>query len=374
MIDFSLSEEIDELYSICNKFSSKAFSINQDSSHYDKVWDSNIHNSYCNLGISSLLLRSDLGGDFNPGAVVAAFSALSAGDISGIIRHEISIPISPIINVLETKNTTHNLVVPSNIPAKQIGNPVFRVAFVKALNKDVDDSQIQKWLPGDVGEWNVDNKETMKSNLYVVGLDFMAVIGSDKIVASQVNCGGIQTAGGIRVEFSLKDANFHVPISLEEGLYIRTLIRLWISAMLLGLADAASEYGIKYGLERMVFDKPILGHQANAFAMSSAVTNLESCRLALYMGSSIIEESPRVEQQYGMWLVNQSYMKLCEVSPGIIDLTLQLLGGHGYMKDHPVERWWRESFDVTCLFGARASCHDDLLSFSNMSTDWLEWL
>ena len=113
--------------------------------------------------------------------------------------------------------------------------------------------------------------------------------------------------------------------------------RLFLAACSLGLAQASLDHAIKYAQERQAFGEPIAHRQAVAFMCANIAIELDGLRLITWRGAA------RAEQ--GLPFTREAALaKRLGADKGIqIGLDgVQLLGGHGYTKEHPVERWYRD--------------------------------
>ncbi|CAM2788658.1 acyl-CoA dehydrogenase family protein [Skermania piniformis] len=115
------------------------------------------------------------------------------------------------------------------------------------------------------------------------------------------------------------------------------LARLGWAAMAAGTGRAVLDYVIPYVKERQAFGEPISNRQAVAFAVADIAIELDGLRLVMLRGAS------RAEQ--GLSFAREAALarKLATDKGMRIGLDgVQLLGGHGYTKEHPVERWYRD--------------------------------
>jgi acyl-CoA dehydrogenase len=112
--------------------------------------------------------------------------------------------------------------------------------------------------------------------------------------------------------------------------------RLIYSAALIGISRAAFEYALEYSKERVAFGKPISQHQAVGLKLADMATTIDAARLMIWRASEIGAEGADYERVESAWL----YAK--EVSIDVAIEAVQVLGGHGYLKFHPVEMWMRD--------------------------------
>ncbi len=124
------------------------------------------------------------------------------------------------------------------------------------------------------------------------------------------------------------------------------LSRLAWSALALGTGQAVLDYVIPYVNERKAFGEPISNRQAVAFMVANIGIELEGARLATYRAAARAEQGKSFAREVAIArrLTAEYGMKIG--SDGV-----QLLGGHGYVKEHPVERWYRDLRAVAVMEG-----------------------
>jgi alkylation response protein AidB-like acyl-CoA dehydrogenase len=130
----------------------------------------------------------------------------------------------------------------------------------------------------------------------------------------------------------------------EEGKgfdYIRrdfAKIRAVYGARAVGVAQAAIDYALAYALQRNQFGQPIASHQGMRFKIADLVTKIEAARQLSYRAAVIADENgPDAPAAASMAKHFASDVAMEATSDAI-----QLMGGHGYLADHPLERLYRE--------------------------------
>jgi alkylation response protein AidB-like acyl-CoA dehydrogenase len=114
-----------------------------------------------------------------------------------------------------------------------------------------------------------------------------------------------------------------------------------------GTAQAVVDYVIPYVNERVAFGEPVSHRQAVAFAVANMATELEGMRLATYRAAA------RADQGKDFAHATTLARQLCsEKGMAIGSEGVQLLGGHGFVKEHPVERWYRDLRAAGLMEGA----------------------
>jgi alkylation response protein AidB-like acyl-CoA dehydrogenase len=115
------------------------------------------------------------------------------------------------------------------------------------------------------------------------------------------------------------------------------LARLGWASLAIGTGQAVLDYVIRYVNEREAFGEPISHRQAVAFMVANIAIELDGLRLVTLRGAS------RAEQSLSFAREAQLARKLATDKGMQIGLDgVQLLGGHGFTKEHPVERWYRD--------------------------------
>ena len=111
-----------------------------------------------------------------------------------------------------------------------------------------------------------------------------------------------------------------------------------VAAQAIGIARAAYEYALDYATERVQFGKPIVQHQAIAFMLADMATEIDAARLLTWRAAWLGKQR-RFERAEG----SMAKLKAGRVAVSVTERAMQVLGGYGYVKDHPVERWHRDA-------------------------------
>jgi acyl-CoA dehydrogenase len=120
-----------------------------------------------------------------------------------------------------------------------------------------------------------------------------------------------------------------------------------VGAQAVGIARAAWEFARDYAKDRVAFGRPIIEHQAVAFMLADMAMETDAARLlvwrAAWMGRT---GQPFVHAEGSM-----SKLKGGEVAVKVTEQAIQVLGGYGYVKDFPVEKWHRDAKIYTLFEG-----------------------
>jgi acyl-CoA dehydrogenase len=111
-----------------------------------------------------------------------------------------------------------------------------------------------------------------------------------------------------------------------------------VGAQALGIARAAYEYSLEYAKNRVAFGKPIIMNQAIAFKLSKMVTEIDAARLLIWRAAWLAKNGGFKNAEGSM-----SKWKASEVAVRATEEAIQILGGYGYTREYPVERWHRDA-------------------------------
>ncbi len=125
------------------------------------------------------------------------------------------------------------------------------------------------------------------------------------------------------------------------------LARLAWCALAVGTAQAVLDYVIPYVNERVAFGEPISHRQAVAFGVADIGVELEGMRLATYRAAGRADQGKSFAREAALARVLCADKGMAIGSAGV-----QLLGGHGYVQEHPVERWYRDLRAAGVMEGA----------------------
>ena len=113
--------------------------------------------------------------------------------------------------------------------------------------------------------------------------------------------------------------------------------RIGWAALACGTGKAVLDYVIPYVNDRVAFGEPISHRQAVAFMVADIGIELEGARLVTLRAAARAEQGKSFAREAGL-----ARRLTAEYGMKIGSSGVQLLGGHGYVKEHPVERWYRD--------------------------------
>jgi len=114
--------------------------------------------------------------------------------------------------------------------------------------------------------------------------------------------------------------------------------RIGIASQALGIAEAAFRYAKYYSNERVQFGKPLHALQAIQFILADMSTKIAASRLLIWEASRRKDEGVEYSLQSA-----QAKLFAAESAMWITTKAIQVLGGNGYTKEYPVERYFRDA-------------------------------
>lgn len=124
-----------------------------------------------------------------------------------------------------------------------------------------------------------------------------------------------------------------------KGIRIQQLLtvsRISLAALAVGQARAAYEYALAYAKDRHAFGEPIAHRQSIAFMLANMRMEMDSTRLMVWEAAFKFDNQEDATKA-AVLAQNFAHKMVLEVTDGAV----QILGGHGYVRDHPVELWLR---------------------------------
>ena len=125
------------------------------------------------------------------------------------------------------------------------------------------------------------------------------------------------------------------------------LTRPSVGAQALGIARAAYEYALDYAKGRVQFGRPIVENQAIAFMLADMCMDIDASRLLVWRAAWMGKNNRPFAAGEG----SMSKLKAGETAVAVTEKAIQILGGAGYIREHPVQRWYRDAKIYTIFEG-----------------------
>jgi acyl-CoA dehydrogenase len=160
-----------------------------------------------------------------------------------------------------------------------------------------------------------------------------------EVVLDDVKVPGSCLLGGKdKLDAKLARAREHVSTGKQPAMATFEATRPAVGAQALGVARAAYEYALDYAKERHAFGKPIIMNQAIAFKLANMATEIDASRLLIWRAAWLAKNGTFKNGEGSM-----SKWKASETAVRVTEDAIQILGGYGYTREYPVERWHRDA-------------------------------
>lgn len=125
------------------------------------------------------------------------------------------------------------------------------------------------------------------------------------------------------------------------------ITRPLVACQAVGIARAALEFAVEYAKGRSTFGTPIIQHQGVAFQLADMATEVDAARLLVHRAAWMAGSGQPFAKAEG----SMSKLKAGETAVRVTEQAVQICGGYGYIKDLPVEKWYRDSKIYTLFEG-----------------------
>ncbi|NOX37393.1 MAG: acyl-CoA dehydrogenase [Calditrichaeota bacterium] len=124
----------------------------------------------------------------------------------------------------------------------------------------------------------------------------------------------------------------------KQAMQILSGGRISIAALCVGMARGAYEHTLKYTLEREAFGQKIANFQAIQFRLADMATEIEAAKLLTYQAAWLADQG----KNYSL-AASMAKLYASELAVRVADMAVQTFGGYGYIKEYPVEKFYRDS-------------------------------
>ena len=189
------------------------------------------------------------------------------------------------------------------------------------------------WVPADSAE------------RCVVLMHDEALLVESGLVSTPLRGAGLRAAGASALRFD------GAPVAERFGdrescTRARARARLYVASLLLGVMRNTCDFSREYALERQAFGRPIAHHQALAFLITDMQMALDGARLLVHEAAWRLDERLPCAGEAAA-----AYAQCIEAARLIGPNGVQILGGHGFMADYPMEKTMREARALGLLLG-----------------------
>lgn len=160
---------------------------------------------------------------------------------------------------------------------------------------------------------------------------------------------GIRALPSYEVSFDELMVGLDAKLGGEAGCNSELLLnysRVGLSALALGVARGAYDYALDYAKQRETFGRPIAQYQAIAFMLAEMAIEIESARGLVWDAAWMLDKNQDATRAASL---AKHYTDNAVLF--VTDRAVQILGGHGYIREHPVERWLRNGRGFASFLG-----------------------
>jgi alkylation response protein AidB-like acyl-CoA dehydrogenase len=169
-----------------------------------------------------------------------------------------------------------------------------------------------------------------------------------EVVLDDVRVAGTCLLGGKdKLDMRLARAKEGKATKTQAAMSTFEATRPLVGAQALGIARAAYEYALEYAKERKAFGRAIIENQGIAFKLADMRMEIDAARLLVWRACWMAAKKKEFVAGEG----SMSKLKAGEVAVRATEDAIQILGGYGYIREHPVERWHRDSKIYTIFEG-----------------------
>jgi alkylation response protein AidB-like acyl-CoA dehydrogenase len=319
-------DDLELIVETARRFGEDALTPRIRTAETDRAVDSETRRAFAEIGLAGLELPENVGGaGLGSVARVLVNEELGATDAAAALAlDELGPALYPIIEM--------------GGDVTRFAEKAGRVLLVTDLDGDVqiDRDRVSgtvPWVPA-----------SQVDAIVVMAGDHAAVI-REGFTIEPLRGAGLRAAGAGALR--IVDAQAHTSLSNAVGASrARARARLYVASLLLGVMRAACDFSREYAKERKAFGKPIAHHQALAFLITDMQMALDGSRLLVHEAAWRLDASLPAESQAASALA-----ECIDASRLIGPNGVQILGGHGFMADYPVEKHMREARALGLLFG-----------------------
>jgi alkylation response protein AidB-like acyl-CoA dehydrogenase len=341
MLDFELPSELLLLQETARSFASEQLRPYERVAEAARGPSDAVRARYDEIGLAALELPETLGGA-GLGALATALvrEELGAGDVGSALALE---PLGAALYGLRELGGEPAL--------ERFAAPLLGVAGARALLVFDGAPRIHTeggravgtlpWVPAD------------RVDLLVVLERERAYVLKDGLRCEPVRGAGLRAAGAasLRIEAAAVLAEW---VSTPGARRALAGARHGAAALLVGVMRQAADYARHYACERVAFGRPIAHHQALAFLIADMAAAVDAARLLVWDAAQRLDLGAPAEEACAA-----AFFECAEASMFVTPNALQILGGHGFMQDHPVEKYLRDARALGLLLGGIDAARDD---------------
>lgn len=348
MIDFGLTDELELIRATARDFADDHLRPHSRDHEKARTLAPSLHRTFGEIGFATIDWPEALGGS-GLGALARALvlEELAAGDVGATVALDTlgaaSHALAELPSADDAAALARTLLDEPGSRALAVWNGAGGRAHLEIDARSTTDpvTGVIPWVPAD------------RVDLLVILDENGARIVRDGISLSAIRGAGLRAAGAseLRLDAAPVCAAFR---DRDAAARVLARARLDSAAMLVGVMRESAEFSRQYALERTTFGKPIAHHQALAFLITDIATAVDSARMLVWDAAWRIDQGLDAREACAT-----AYIEAIEQSMFVTPNGVQILGGHGFMQDYPVEKYMREARTLGLMWGGVDAARDD---------------
>ncbi len=340
MFDFELGEDLELIVDTARSFAQDEL-FPQLREHEDaRAVQPSVRSSFAEIGLAGLELPESLGGA-GLGALARALvnEELAAGDAGAALALD---PLGPALYPL--------LELGGEAALQQFALPLLELEGARAVLVSEADAKLEI---GDVVSGRVPWVPSDRVDLLVILRDEDAVVVRDEIELEELRGSGLRAAGAseLRMKAAPVAASFRDAAGAARA---RARARLYMASLLVGVMRQAAEFSREYAMEREAFGRPIAHHQGLTFLITDMRAAVDGARLLLHEAAWRVDRGIECEAAAAT-----AFAEAVDASLLVGPNGVQILGGHGFVQDYPVEKYMRESRALGLVLGGGDAAREE---------------
>ena len=341
MFDFDYGDDLDLIVETARSFAADELFAKLREHETNRSVDPEIRKAYQEIGLAGLELPEGLGGaGLGSVARVLVNEELAAGDAGAALALD---PLGPALYPL--------LELGGEPALEELALPLLARNDARAVLVWEGDAELAfrdgalsgrvPWVPAD------------RVDLVVVLHEGGALAIREGIEGELLHGSGLRAAGGSELRFE----NAPVVASWQDAEAASRALaraRLHAASLLVGVMRQAAEFSREYALERQAFGRPIAHHQGLAFLITDMRAAIDCARLLLHEAAWRADAGVPCAAEAAA-----AYAEAIDAGTLVGPNGVQILGGHGFMQDYPVEKYMREIRALGLPLGGLDAARED---------------
>jgi alkylation response protein AidB-like acyl-CoA dehydrogenase len=341
VFDFGLTEELELLVHTARSFAEKELTPRLRSAEAARAVEGGVRAAYVRIGLGGIELPIAFGGaGLGALARVLVNEELAAADAGTALALDGLGPALSVLHSLGGDSAIEPLIAPLLAQSEARALLVTPVDGTLEVGTDRISGRVA-WVPAD------------RVDLLVVLNDHGAIVVRAGVECERVQGSGLRAAGASALRLHEAPIVWRCDDPAKAKMAL-ACARLYVASLLLGVLRQACDYSRRYAMERVAFGKPIAHHQALAFLITDMSSAVCGARLLVHEAACRAERGLAFEAAAA-----SAFVETVEASRLVGPAGVQILGGHGFMQDHPVEKYMREARVLGLMLGGVDAARED---------------